>query len=74
MGPGLRGDDEEEEAEPRLLCSRKQKRAGLTARPPERSVPGNGRDQAMSKRSAFITLVQAATKSFTNFSRASSWA
>jgi hypothetical protein len=32
------------------------------------------RDQARSKRSAFITLVQAATKSFANFSFASSCA
>lgn len=32
------------------------------------------RDQARSKRSAFITFVQAATKSFTNFSLLSSWA
>ena len=32
------------------------------------------RDQAMSKRSAFITFDQAATKSWTNFSWLSSWA
>ena len=31
-------------------------------------------DQAMSKRSAFITFVQAATKSLTNFAALSSWA
>ena len=31
-------------------------------------------DQARSKRSAFITLFQAATKSSTNFARQSSWA
>ncbi len=37
---------------------------------------GGGRvlDQARSKRSAFITLVQAATKSLTNFASLSSWA
>jgi hypothetical protein len=36
--------------------------------------PGPHADYARSKRSAFITLVQAATKSCTNFSLLSSWA
>jgi len=46
-----------------------------------KKTPGRGRkgaranasDQTRSKRSAFMTLFQAATKSLTNFSLASAW-
>jgi len=41
---------------------------------PGSAVPGTAvRDQARSNRSAFMTLFQAAAKSRTNFSCASSW-
>jgi hypothetical protein len=51
--------------------------ATITVAPPFVLPFGSGvsrPDHARSKRSAFITLVQAATKSFTNFSLLSSWA
>jgi hypothetical protein len=56
-------------ADKQLTQGRKQQRAFLT------SFAGSVvRDQATSKRSRFITLTHAATKSDTNFSRASSLA
>lgn len=48
--------------------------AEATGAAPPRECGGAVFNQARSKRSAFITLVQAATKSFTNFSLLSSWA
>jgi very-short-patch-repair endonuclease len=51
-----------------ISCRSPPPASGFTVRKPVR------RDQASSKRSRFITLVHAATKSFTNFSRESAHA
>jgi hypothetical protein len=58
-----------------LLAARGRRRTrSPPARRPRIGAQAGEGTQARSKRSAFITFVQAATKSFTNFSLPSSWA
>jgi hypothetical protein len=76
LGYGRDGNRPSRLAATRLVVHRARRRGRRTgSRPgrPTRGRPGR-RDQARSKRSRFITLTHAATKSRTNFSRASSLA